>query len=203
MAYHIFTDFIETMKIVGRFIVLLTIFLDVCCGAAMGSDISFKLQNSFRKHMQVLSWSGIRDQNIVKQKYDYSCGSGALATLMKIGFGEDVREEEIVNLILSQKSPEEVAVIVNEGYSLLDLKKAAEKKGYFTALHRLQIHQLSQLKGPVLIYFEPEGKRHFSVLKRVHGEKVYLADPASGNVRLSLFRFKEEWSGVIMAIDKR
>src|SRR5665647_1050319 len=94
----------------------------------------------------VTNWKELRDQDVVKQGFDYSCGSGALATLMLIGFDEKVSEAEIMKLILAGKSPEEIKDISERGYSLLDLKQAAEKKGYTTGMYKLQISHLRLLK---------------------------------------------------------
>jgi predicted double-glycine peptidase len=42
----------------------------------------------------------LRDQNVVLQRFDYSCGAGALATLMRYYFGDAVSEEAILAGIL-------------------------------------------------------------------------------------------------------
>jgi predicted double-glycine peptidase len=154
-----------------------------------------------RKH--VANWKELRDKNVVKQKFDYSCGSGALATLMRIGFGHKVGEAEIIKLILEGKSEAEIKDIEKNGYSLLDLKQAAEKLGYTTAMYKLQLSHLRQLQGPVLIYIEHHGLKHFAVFKGLQGDRVYLADPARGNTRISIYRFEPEWPGYILAIDKK
>ncbi|MGO9621359.1 MAG: C39 family peptidase [Desulfobaccales bacterium] len=149
------------------------------------------------------NWKELRDKDVVKQGFDYSCGSGALATLMLIGFGQKVSEAEIMKLILEGKSPEEIKDISKRGYSLLDLKQAAEKKGYTTGMYKLQMSQLRQLQEPVLIYIERHGIKHFAVFKRLKGDRVYLADPGRGNIRESIYRFEDEWPGYILAIDKK
>ena len=156
-----------------------------------------------RAYKTLTTWKDLRDKNIVKQGFDYSCGSGALATLMKIGFGEQVSEAEIIREILKNKTEAEKEEIAKLGYSLLDLKRVAEARGYLTATYKLKVEHLFQLKGPVLIYFEPKGEKHFAVLKYVKGDRVYIADPARGNVRLSIYRFAELWPGYTMAIDKK
>ena len=156
-----------------------------------------------RAHKHMSSWKELRDRDVVKQKHDYSCGSGALATLMGIGFGEKVSEAEVIELILQGKTEEEIKDIEKNGYSLLDLKQAAEKMGYTTAMYKLQLADLRQLKGPVLIYIVHHELKHFAVFKRIRGDRVYLADPARGNVRMSIYRFEREWPGYILAIGKQ
>jgi predicted double-glycine peptidase len=41
------------------------------------------------------------------------------------------------------------------------------------------------------------------MFKGLQGDRVYLADPASGNTRMSIYRFEPEWPGYILAIDKK
>jgi uncharacterized protein len=155
------------------------------------------------EHRHVANWKELRDKNVVKQRFDYSCGSGALATLMRLGFNDQVDETEIIELILAGKSPAEKKDIENNGYSLLDLKRAAEQKGYASVVYKLRLTHLVQLQGPVLIYVEHHGLKHFAVLKQLRGDRVYLADPARGNARMSIYRFEHEWPGYVLAIDKK
>jgi len=155
-----------------------------------------------RAYKALTPWKSLRDANVVKQGFDYSCGSGALATLMNLSFGDEVSEQEIIQEILKDKTAAEQADIKANGYSLLDLKRAAEAKGYQAFVYNLEIEHLFQLQGPVLIHFEPRGEKHFAVLKYVRGDRAYLADPARGNVRISIYRFAQQWPGYILAIDK-
>jgi len=171
-------------------------------GAGAETEYPFRL-DGVRVYKRVANWKELRDKNVVKQKFDYSCGSGALATLMWIGFGDKVSEAEIIKLILGDKSEAEIKDIEKKGYSLLDLKQAAEKMGYTTAMYKLQLGHLRQLQGPVLIYIEHHGLKHFAVFKALKGDRVYLADPARGNTRMSTYRFENEWPGYILAIDKK
>ncbi len=169
-------------------------------GAWMDYPVQFP--DGLRAYGKVLTWKDLRDKNVVMQEYDYSCGSGALATLMWIGFGQKVSETDIIKTILKGKTPAEIKVIETKGFSLLDLKQAADKMGYITAMYKLELYHMRQLKGPVLIYFVRHGYKHFAVFKRIRGDRVYLADPARGNIRMSIYRFQSEWPGYILAIGK-
>jgi hypothetical protein len=44
----------------------------------------------------------LRDQYLVTQEYDYSCGAAVLATLMTYYFGDETSEEEILDLLNKQ-----------------------------------------------------------------------------------------------------
>lgn len=175
------------------------------CPTGAGAETAYpvSLVDGIRVYKPVVNWKEMRDKNVVKQGYDYSCGSGALATLMWIAFGDKASEAEIIKLIMQGKSDAEIKDIEKKGYSLLELKQAAEKRGYTTAMYKLQLPHLRQLQGPVLIYIVRHGLKHFAVFKRISGDRVYLADPARGNIRMSLYRFEEEWPGYILAIGKK
>jgi predicted double-glycine peptidase len=175
----------------------------VPCGARAKMEYPVQFADGLIAYRKVLTWKDLRDKNVVMQEYDYSCGSGALATLMWIGFGQKVSEIEIIKTILKGKTPAEIKVIETKGFSLLDLKQAADKMGYITAMYKLKLFHMRQLKGPVLIYFVRHGYKHFAVFKRIRGDRVYLADPARGNIRMSIYRFQSEWPGYILAIGKK
>ncbi len=150
----------------------------------------------------LLSWKDLRDRNVVIQKFDYSCGSGALATLMRYYFGDKVSEEELLLSILGRMTEEEVKDREKKGLSLLDLKRCAEQRGYQAAGVKLKYASLPKLKGPVLIHLEREGYKHFAVLKGARGDRIYLADPSRGNIRMSIYRFAKEWSGIALVLGK-
>ena len=169
---------------------VLTIALQGCVASAVRGPVT------------VRSWKDLRDQNVVLQRFDYSCGAGALATLMQYYFGDAVSEEAILAGILGPMSQDEVKDREVNGLSLLDLKNYAERRGYQAVGVRLNYASLPKLAGPVLIYLEREDYRHFAVLKGVRGDRVYLADPSLGNVRLSADRFAQQWSGIALVLGK-
>ena len=155
-----------------------------------------------RRVEPVRSWRELRDRNVVRQAFDYSCGAAALATLMRYYFGDDVSEEAILVDILRSMTGEDVLDREVNGLSLLDLRLQAERMGYQAAGVRLEAASLPRLQGPVIVHLERGDYRHFAVLRGVRGDRVYLADPSLGNVRRSVDRFLTEWSGVALVLGK-
>ena len=56
------------------------------------------------------------------------------------------------------------------------------------------------------MYIEPRGYRHFAVLRGVRGDRVFLADPSQGNIRMPAYVFLGSWlqadgKGIIFAIE--
>jgi predicted double-glycine peptidase len=144
----------------------------------------------------------LRDQNVVKQQLDYSCGAAALATLMRYYFGEDTSEKEVLSRLQARLTREELLYKAQHGFSLLDLKQVALQKGYRAAGFRLTFVQLTRLAAPVIVFIEPEGYKHFAVLRGVDRGRVFLADPARGNLRMSIDRFLEEWQDIVFVLGK-
>jgi predicted double-glycine peptidase len=154
------------------------------------------------------SMKNLRDQHIVKQRFDFSCGAAALATLMRYGFREDVTEAQLLVALFDLPTDAEKAERERSGFSLLDLQRVARARGYDADGFRIDADQLRMLGGPVIVFIEPRGYRHFAVLRGIRGDRVYLADPARGNMRLPLYAFLDSWlqddgTGIIFAAEPR
>ena len=151
---------------------------------------------------RVQSWSELNKINVVMQQFDYSCGAASLATIMRYYFDDDVTEQSLMDDINSIFSDQELNVIEESGLSFLELEKIAESKGYQSASVRLSVAALKELQGPVLVFVEPNGYKHFAILRGLVEDRVFLADPSRGNIRLSLQEFLKEWSGNTFVLGK-
>ena len=143
-----------------------------------------------------------RFEKVIRQQRDYSCGAATLATLMTYYFNDEKTEQEILHTLVTGLSEEGINDKENTGFSLLDLKRAAEAHGYRAAGYRLTIDQLKKLTGPVIVHVTPKGYQHFALARMVVEDRVFLADPSRGNFRVSLKQFQEEWDGVVFIIEK-
>src|SRR6186997_197835 len=152
------------------------------------------------------SMKDLRDQNVVKQRFDFSCGAAALATLMRHGFGQSITEGQILDGLFDLPSEAEKAQRRRTGFSLLDLQRVAQAQGYDAQGFRLEPEQLPMLGGPVIVFIEPRGYKHFAVLRGVRGGRVYLADPSRGNIRMPVYAFLDTWlqddgKGIIFVVE--
>ena len=141
------------------------------------------------------SLKDLRDENLVKQRFDYSCGAAALATILRYGFGDEVTERDILTDLFDLLSEDEKGLRRKEGFSLLDLQRVAQARGYKAQGFRLAPEHLPRLGGPVIVFIEPRGYKHFVVLRGTRGDRVYLADPSRGNIRMPAYRFLDSWLG--------
>ena len=178
----------------------------VIAPAAWAANIG--IGSGIRVDPPVRSMKDLRDRGLVKQRFDYSCGAAALATILRYGFGEKVTEREILVQLFDLLSEDEKEVSRKEGFSLLDLQRVAQARGYKAQGFRLEAQYLSRLGGPVIVFIEPRGYKHFAVLRGAKGDRVYLADPSRGNIRMPEYTFLESWlqdggKGIIFVVEPK
>ena len=116
-----------------------------------------------------------------------------MAVSLAAGIGEPVTETDILTQLYGLLSDDETGTVRRTGFSLLHLQRVAQARGYNAAGFRLAPEQLRMLSGPVLVFIEPRGYKHFAVLRGVRGDRVYLADPSRGNIRLPIHTFLDQW----------
>ncbi|MWV62386.1 hypothetical protein DCO58_04495 [Helicobacter saguini] len=49
------------------------------------------------------SWSEIRNDNLTRQQFDYSCGSASLSTILTYYYNVEISEKEILESVLQSK----------------------------------------------------------------------------------------------------
>jgi predicted double-glycine peptidase len=150
----------------------------------------------------------LKRSGVVMQGFDYSCGAASMATLLSYGLDDPVDETWILKAVIDAANEGERALLTQKGLSLLDLQRIAEKRGHKAQGFRIGADQLAKLNRPVIVYIKPKGYEHFAVLKGVIGDRVYLADPSHGNVRMPLYRFFDMWAddrgrGVVFAVERK
>lgn len=145
----------------------------------------------------------IRNQNIVMQRRDYSCGAACLATLAHYYWGDDVTENMVLEALDKILTPEEIQDRIKNGLAMTDLRRAAVKLGYTAIVGKISFYKLQDAKVPVIVGIEPEGHKHFVVYRGTDGDYVYVADPIRGNIRIPIYTFLKQWQqNAVLAIHK-
>lgn len=141
----------------------------------------------------------MRFQRVVRQSYDLSCGAAAVATLLKYYYGETaLSEHEVIGSMVDVGDREEIS---QKGFSMLEMKRFAEARGYVSAGYKIEnATDLRKLKVPVVTLIHTRGYSHFVVIKAVQRDRVYVADPAFGNQVQDLGSFADEWSNIILTV---
>jgi predicted double-glycine peptidase len=76
---------------------------------------------SYVQSVTMEPFSELKYKNIVRQAYDYSCGSAALVTILKFHLGLDVSEQQSMEGMMA--FGEKDKIIERRGFSLLDMKR--------------------------------------------------------------------------------
>lgn len=140
---------------------------------------------------QVKTLKELREEKVVLQRLDYSCGSAALATLLRYEFDVAVSEQEIIEAIL--KVSDIQRIMERKGFSLLDLKRFIESRGFTGVAYRLDLGSLAEMDSPAIVPISILGYYHFIVVRGIEGGRVFLSDPARGRLTLPVGRFEHMW----------
>lgn len=136
-----------------------------------------------------------RHRNIVLQQWELSCAAAALATILRYQHGFPVSERSVaLGLIKRQEYLDNPDLVrLRQGFSLLDLKRYVDELGYQgIGLGQLEFSDLLE-RAPVIVPVNLQGYPHFVVFRGATSERVLLADPAFGNLTLSIAKFMEGW----------
>lgn len=141
----------------------------------------------------------LRDEGVVRQRWDMSCGAAALSTVLTYDFNDNTPEAAIVVWILHRINP--VRVRARGGFSLLDLKHFAQARGYSAeGFSGMSLQDLAAERSSVITPIHFKGFDHFVVVKGIVGDRVILADPGFGNVTMRTGRFLKIWKNGIVFI---
>jgi len=134
----------------------------------------------------IKSWKTLRDERVVKQGLDTSCGAASLATFLNEYYGQSVTEQKVLAAL----------GIGNLRSSFQNMRKALATFGFRSVSVSIHYEQLATLEMPVIVYLKPRElgyPGHFSVLRGVNASTVWLADPSLGNRTYSREQFISLW----------
>ena len=138
----------------------------------------------------VASIKQLRFQQTLHQKYDFSCGSAALATLLTYHYGVKVSEQAVFEQMYQHGNQ---AKIRAEGFSLLDMQRYLASRGMRADGFELPLHELIKAALPAIVLITEKGYRHFVVIKGARDGRVLIGDPASGTRAMAQGAFEAIW----------
>ncbi len=148
--------------------------------------------------IKVASIKERRFKATVRQQYDYSCGSAALATLLTYHYDDPVSEELTFKYMWDHGEQEKIR---HEGFSLLDIKEYLEANGYRANGYVVPLEKLVEVGIPAIALIQENGYNHFVVVKGVKDGKVLVGDPSVGSRIIPRADFEKMWTnGILFAI---
>ena len=182
----------EQIPFSGRGAILALVFLLLTTSSPVAAEEYSLRLGGQRVRTSVKSFLALREQNLVRQGWDISCGAAALSTILTHDFEDPYSEATIAVSILENTDPE--LVRARGGFSLLDLKRFAEAVGYTARGYgELTLNDLAASTVPVILAVRIRDFDHFVVYRGRYAGPVLLGDPAFGNLTLSEDRFARIW----------
>ncbi|GLK90104.1 C39 family peptidase [Pseudomonas turukhanskensis] len=151
-----------------------------------------------RESVTLEPMSQLQFRNVIRQAYDYSCGSAALTTMLDYFLGRDLQERQVMEGLLRYGEADKI--VERRGFSLLDMKRFVAALGYKSGGFRAAFSDLDELEHPALVPIEYAGFKHFVVVRDVYNEHVFVADPALGNISFTRARFEEIWDQNVLFV---
>jgi predicted double-glycine peptidase len=150
--------------------------------------------------LPVNSMIGRRFETVVRQQYDFSCGSAALATLLRYHY-DDPQDEQSVFLGMWRDGDQ--TQIRKVGFSLLDMKRYLAARGVSADGYRVTFDQIVQARTPGIALINFNGYRHFVVVAGIQGRTLILGDPSLGLRREDRSVFLKQWNSVYFVLNGR
>ena len=145
----------------------------------------------------VTSLREARFRTTIRQQYDFSCGSAAVATLLTFQYGFPVNEETVIaNMYVNGDQ----AKIRSEGFSLLDMKRFLESRGFLADGYELPLSKLEEAQIPAIVLIVENGYHHFVVIKGIKGDRVLVGDPARGTRSIERDHFEKIWDSQLLFV---
>ncbi len=155
---------------------------------------------AFPVNVTIKSLQEKRFDTVVKQNYDFSCGSAALATLLTYHYDMPKTEGVLFDAMWAAGDKEKIR---REGFSLLDMKNYLQSIGMRSDGFRVPLDKLRQVGVPTITLITTRGYTHFVVLRGITDTHVVVGDPALGSRMVTREQFLTEWSGIAFAIHNK
>ena len=136
---------------------------------------------------------------VVRQQFDFSCGSAALATLLTYHYEDPTDEMEAFNAMYARGDQARIQLA---GFSLLDMKNYLASVGYDSDGYQANLDTLAGVGVPAIALINFNGYRHFVVVKGLRSDGVLLGDPALGLRRMPRDQFEAMWENGVLFIIK-
>lgn len=176
-------------------------------GAALAAGLTLPAQPSAAQVLlhdgganytvKVMSWWEIPYRSVIRQQYDFSCGSAAVATLLTYSYGRPTPEHATFSAMWKNGDQKAIRKL---GFSMLDMKNYLRTIGLHAEGYRLGAKDLVKLERPAIVLLNLHGFKHFVVVKGIRNSRVLVGDSMLGLTDYSLADFLKVWNGIALMI---
>ncbi|MDI5891730.1 C39 family peptidase [Halomonas rhizosphaerae] len=176
-----------------------------CCGMAslvlIGSTLvahagQVAIANRFgsfqveAKSLQEKGWD-----RVIRQQYDFSCGSASVATLLTFHYQRQTTEAEVFESMIRAGDAEQIQ---RHGFSMLDMKRYLDAQGLNADGFRISLDDFIRIGVPAITMVDTGGYKHFVVVKGIDADNILVGDPAAGTQVVPREHFESLWNGTVL-----
>jgi len=148
-------------------------------------------------HVHLTTLQELKFRSVIRQKYDFSCGSAALATLLTYHYNMPTKETAVFADMWEHGDKEKIK---QKGFSMYDMQQYLARHNIPSNGFRSSLDRLVKADVPALVLVNREGYLHFVIVEGVRDGRVLLADPASGTRAMSTEDFQKQWNGIFFVV---
>lgn len=183
----------------------MSVFRDLCCGMASLLLIASSMDviagqvtianrfGNFQVEAESLQEKGW--DRVIKQEYDFSCGSAAVATLLTYHYQRNTSEAEVFETMIRAGDAEKIQ---RHGFSMLDMKRYLDGSGLNADGFRISLDDFIRIGIPAITMVNTGGYKHFVVVKGIDADNILVGDPAAGTLVVPREQFEQLWSGMVL-----
>ncbi len=145
----------------------------------------------------VKSYKEIVFGDVYRQRYDFSCGSAALASLLTYHYKTPSTEQDIFK---SMYDKGDQAKIKEKGFSLLDMKTHLATIGLNSDGFKIDLQKIRKFGVPGITLVNFDGYMHFVVIRGMNEHSVILGDPSRGTMIMRYEEFQKYYQGIVLLI---
>jgi predicted double-glycine peptidase len=169
----------------------------LCVNSAEAGSVDLPYQIGGAFSVPAVSIKEAKFSAMIRQQYDFSCGSAALSTLLTFHYRFPVNEQTVFEEMFAQGEQEKIKT---EGFSLLDMKRYLEAHGYEADGFEAPLDKLASAGIPAIVLINENGYNHFVVIKGVRDQRVLIGDPSGGTRALPRQAFEALWVNQILFV---
>ena len=163
---------------------------------AVAGDLFF-ITGGAAPRLDVASMAERKFSRVIRQHYDYSCGSATLATLLTYHYGRPTSETDAFQAMWAVGDQDRIR---QYGFSLMEMKRYLESIDLKADGFKVTLDRIQEIGIPGIALIDVKGYRHFVVIKGVTDKTVLIGDPSVGVVSKPRSLFEKRWDGVILYI---
>lgn len=170
-----------------------------CVGQLKPADPLFLGSSSALGDLRVpvASMRALKFDTVVHQQYDFSCGSAALATLLRYHYGLPRTEGDVFTGMWREGDRARIRQV---GFSLLDMKRYLADQHLHADGYRVSLDAIAKRGLPGIALITIKGYRHFVVVKGIGSDSMLIGDPSLGLRTVSRHAFEKMWNGIYFVL---